>query len=109
MKIVVNRCFGGFGLSEKAFLEYLSRKGIKYSEQINRFNNKEYIDEDGNYLSDYNIPRNDKDLVEIVEEMGKKSFGDFAELEVVEIPDDIEWEIDYYDGVEKVEEKHRSW
>jgi len=28
---------------------------------------------------------------------------------VVDIPDDIEYEIDDYDGIESVHEAHRSW
>ena len=28
---------------------------------------------------------------------------------IIEIPDDIEWEIDNYDGIESIHEKHRSW
>jgi hypothetical protein len=28
MKVVINTCFGGFGLSEKAMVEYAKRKGI---------------------------------------------------------------------------------
>jgi hypothetical protein len=30
-------------------------------------------------------------------------------LEVIDIPDDIEWFISDYDGVETVHEAHRSW
>ena len=30
-------------------------------------------------------------------------------MKVVEIPDDISWEISDYDGWETVEEIHRSW
>ena len=58
-----------------------------------------------------NRPENRADplLVEAVEKLGKKSWGWAAELEVVEIPDGVEWEIDEYDGMEKVAEKHRVW
>jgi DNA-directed RNA polymerase beta subunit len=48
-------------------------------------------------------------LVDIVETMGEKSFGSFAELKVVEIPNDVEWQIDEYDGAEWVAEVHRTW
>jgi len=44
-----------------------------------------------------------------VKELGKKSWGRCAELKIVEIPNGIEYEIDNYDGVETVHEKHRSW
>jgi hypothetical protein len=59
------------------------------------------------YLRD--IPRDDPDFVKIVEEMGEEASGHFANLVIVEIPDGIEWSISDYDGMESVEEKHRSW
>jgi len=42
-------------------------------------------------------------------DLGKKANGGYAELKVVEIPDDVDWEITEYDGLEQVEEKHRVW
>ena len=48
-------------------------------------------------------------LVDVVERLGKKANGESAELKVVEIPDGVEYEIDEYDGVESIHEKHRSW
>jgi hypothetical protein len=44
-----------------------------------------------------------------VEDLGDKASNWAAKLEVVEIPDGVEWEIDEYDGIETVDEKHRSW
>lgn len=48
-------------------------------------------------------------LLRVVEELGEAANGKHAELEIVEIPDGIDWEISEYDGMEKVEEVHRSW
>lgn len=91
MKIVVNKRFGGFSLSQEAY-KFLGlpwdNYGFKYSE--------------------YN-QRSDEKLVKCVETLGEKANGRFANLEVVEIPDNIEWEIDDYEGVETIHEKHRSW
>jgi len=53
--------------------------------------------------------RNHPILLKVVKELGKKSWGRCAELKIVEIPNGIEYEIDNYDGVETVHEKHRSW
>lgn len=64
---------------------------------------------DDTFWSDYNVERDDPMLIKVVEEMGKESFGSYSELEIVEIPDDVEWEIDDYDGYESIHEKHRSW
>ena len=61
------------------------------------------------YFSERDIPRNDTDLVEVVESLKDKANGSCAILSIVKIPDGIEWEISEYDGLETVEEKHRSW
>ena len=65
--------------------------------------------DDGNYFSIYDIPRDDADLVKVVEKLGKKSWGNCAKLKIVEIPDGIEWHLDEYDGNEHIAEKHRTW
>ena len=81
MKIVINKCFGGFGLSEKA---------------------KEILSID-NSFDEYQIDRNDPKLIEVVETLGDEANGNYARLRVVNIPDDsTDWEIDEYDGAEKV-------
>lgn len=92
MKIVINKCFGGFGLSQEAILRYTELKGIKYDD-----------------FSRYDVDRSDPILVQIVEEMGSRSWSPFAELKVVEIPDDVEWVIEDYDGIESIHEVHRVW
>lgn len=91
MKIVINSCFGGFGLSKEAY-DYLGLKWDGYG-----------------YDFDEHELRNIPELVECVETLGEKANGRFADLKVVEIPDDVEWEITEYDGLETIEEKHRSW
>ena len=55
------------------------------------------------------LKRDDTDLVAVVEELGEGANTIFSELEVVEIPDDINWYIDNYDGIETIHEVHRSW
>ena len=91
MKVVINACFGGFSLSDKAFIEYEKRKGTKLP------------------TNGRSLHRDDPILIEVVETLGKDSWGACAELTVVEIPDDVEWEIAEYDGKEHVAEKHRIW
>ena len=53
--------------------------------------------------------RTDPLVIQVVKKLGEKANGEHAELAIVEIPRGVEWEIDEYDGVETVEEKHRSW
>jgi len=124
MKVVINRCYGGFSLSNEAVLRYAELKGINLVE-----NKKDksflgmkswYIDgieDDDHYFSSYSIDsaysnpmvRADKDLVQVVEEMGDAANGRCAELAIVEVPDDAKWHIAEYDGYEHVAEDHRTW
>ena len=61
------------------------------------------------YFSDHEIERNDSALIQTIEDLGERAFGQCAKLEIVEVPDDVEWEISEYDGSEHVAEKHRTW
>lgn len=60
-------------------------------------------------LSDRDIARDDPALVQIIEEDAEKYAGRHATLKVVEIPDDVKWQIEEYDGYEHVAEQHRTW
>ena len=81
MKILFNNCYGGFGISEEARDLYNKRR--KDNEQVTDI-------------------RTDKLLIEIVEELGKRASGDYAEIEIAEVPDGAYWYIDEYDGWEEV-------
>jgi hypothetical protein len=67
------------------------------------------LPKDDRFWYDGNLERTDPVLIQVVEEMGEKADDQFAKLEIVEIPDDVEWQIDEYDGYESVHEVHRSW
>ena len=92
MKVVINRCFGGFGLSDEAMQLYAAKKGIKL---------------EGFY--DWDISRNDPVLVEVVEHLGEAANDWATDLKVVEIPEDVDWYVEDYDGVEHIAERHRTW
>lgn len=53
--------------------------------------------------------RDDALLVQVVEELGEAANGKCAELRVVEIPADVEFVIEEYDGTEHIAEAHRTW
>lgn len=133
IEIVINTCFGGFGLSDEAFELYLNKKGIKFykrkegllgsayykvpPEEYDKLL-KECHDRDGNYkeinnkgwfLNPYDIKRDDKILIEAVKKLGSRANGNLANLQIVKIPPNIRWVIDDYDGMETIEEEHRSW
>ena len=91
-KVVINTCFGGFSLSEQAMAMFAELKNTSPTQL---------------YL--FEVDRSDADLVRVVEQLGRQADGACARLKVVEIPSDVQWDIAEYDGVEHVEEVHRTW
>mgnify|MGYP003342248937 FL=1 len=77
----------------------------KMSKELREEYNKLYQSQT---LTSYDISRNDPALVQLVEE-DPGQFGKFSNLKIVEIPDDVEWTIEEYDGNEWVAEVHRCW
>ncbi len=59
------------------------------------------------YESD--IARTDPILIQVVEELGEKCGTPVSSPKVVEVPDDVKWTIEEYDGLEWVAEVHRTW
>lgn len=111
-EIVVNGCFGGFSLSTEGAKEYLKRKGKTLYTESDGYITIFYTSPDHNdesFFDDRSVKRDDPDLVAVVRELGKKADGDCASLHVVSIPDDVDWEIEEYDGSECVAETHRIW
>ncbi len=108
MKIVINKCYGGFSISREA-AEFMAKRGNKQAKVELMENKKEWYGYgySSNGYMGYN--RTDPDLVAAVEQLGGKANGRAAELCVVSVPDDIKWEITDYDGIEQVEELHRKW
>jgi hypothetical protein len=45
----------------------------------------------------------------MVEEGGTDVNGTYSDLKVVEIPENVNWYIEEYDGMEHVAERHRTW
>ena len=139
MKVILNKCFGGFDVSDAAYELYAKKKGItlyKYTENIDREMTREYTRVElgdrvgimthyftcdfGKHPDEKSIDwdkmlylnsehREDKTLVEVVEELGKAASGSFGELVVVEIPDGMEYVIDDYDGIETLHAKVETW
>ena len=61
------------------------------------------------YFSDKDIPRDDPDLIQVIRELGKQADSKCSKLKIVNIPKDVEYEIEEYDGNEWISEKHRRW
>lgn len=107
MKIVINRCYGGFGLSEQAHSFIAKRKGWQHA--CDDYDNDYWYCQSGKPVYCTQLKRDDPDLVAAVEQLGKDVDGSYSLLKVVEIPDGVDWHIHEYDGLESVHEKHRSW
>ena len=138
-KVVLNTCYGGFSLSDKAKMALYKRKHPEFNGDFfyyvlgDDLNYHKLPKKDGridliltkdlgdtinlmhtvidcNLLDEYN-DRHDKDLVAIVEELGKESYGPYSRLEIVEINDDDRYIIDEYDGWESIilESQIKDW
>jgi hypothetical protein len=90
--VVINTCYGGFGLSDRAAKEYRDLAGLTETDFHHR-----------------DLPRDDPYLVKVVKELGMAANGPYANLKIVEIPGDVSWHIEEYDGNEWVAEDHRTW
>lgn len=91
MKIIINKSFGVFDISKKALDLFYERIGT------------EIIDL---YVTDLRV---NPIFISIVEELCEESYGKRSKLKVIEIPDDIDYYISDYDGIESVHENHRIW
>lgn len=140
MKVVINTCFGGFGLSALAVKKIAELEGREcYFYVHDDTDYKKYVQVPLEKAVDFfiaaDIPdfhklsekerdkawskhvldsgreteRHDPDLVAVVEELGAKASGSYAQLRVVEVPDGVEYIIEEYDGNEHIAEKHRTW
>lgn len=100
MKVVINRCYGGFSVS-KAVMQALG------------------LDPTYGYLSNKDFGINSKNeyayrshpaLIEAIEKLGiEASSGFCAELKIVEIPDYADFEITNHDGMEEVRQRINIW
>jgi len=119
-KVVVNACYGGFGLSEKAIVRYGEIKGLNlvkiettYGTGDDQFTSEHFaidgVDDPDHYFYYGDLERTDPALVQVVEELGDEANGWAANLRIAVVPDDAKWYIDDYDGIETIREEHRTW
>jgi len=104
MKIVVNRSFGVFSLSEAVFNEL----GIEGGPHDYYLHNEDF----GIKSDNPKAYRADSRLIAAIEKIGlEKSVKYRGEtvLKIIDIPDDVEWEINDWNGFETICEKHREW
>lgn len=144
-RVVINKCFGGFGLSEAAY-EQLIAWGVPVRAYVDQKRDPEthlFLPEpanEGEVIFDRELTPPDADsfsalyhkykpngvmprywdcwtrenrehplVVRVVEALGERANSQCAKLAIVEVPDDVDYEIDEYDGNEHIAEKHRVW
>lgn len=98
-KVVINEIGDGIHLTRKG-LEYL---GINIDRTTSII-----IPEDLGYAT-RNQLRSSEELLELVEDSKGLVDNRFCKLKVIEIPDDIEYYIDYNGGYEMIREVHNYW
>lgn len=144
MKVAINKCYGGFGLSVAAY-EKLIEWGVPARKYVNQELGEDGLYKkqplnDGEVIFDRALTPEGEDsindlywkypksrvsrrywdcwtsenrthplVIRVIEELGEAADGECAQLTVVEIPDGVDYEIDEYDGVEHIAEKHRTW
>lgn len=116
MKVVINVCYGGFGLSTEALKLWAELKGIPTWESTGSYGDTVIstvppADETYNAqrISDRTMPRECPVLVQVVKTLGARANGRCAELAIVDIPEDVKWHVVEYDGLEHIAEDHRTW
>lgn len=133
MKVVINACFGGFGLSAESVKWLIAKKSplIKtYTEDeygAGSFPSEHLKDVGGGFKAGFveGVLRKDgivytarigedegrahPDLIAVIEALGDAASGSFSRLRVVEVPDGVDYTIEEYDGNEHIAEKHRTW
>ena len=94
MKIVINRCKGAFCLSPEALAIYNDKKGYRMTHGS---------------MPDCSEARIDPVLVAIVDLLGPKASGPNSNLGIVNIPDDLDWEVFNHCGWEWVAAANSTW
>jgi hypothetical protein len=127
VKVVINRKYGGFGLSDAAHLR-LIELGLPVVPMDNCDHGIAICDSEHpesepsarrlsaltktRYYASWAREEKHRShplVVQVVEELGDAASGWLAKLKIVEVPDGVDFEIDEYDGMETVRERSRSW
>ena len=123
MKVVIDTGWNGeLRLTPDALREFFKCEGIEYTEE-----KPEWALNEDLFAGDFFVKiagedeadianrvlknhRSNPALVGLIEEWGEKAALEMCQPRIVEIPDDVDWEIASPDvGQEWIQEKHRVW
>jgi hypothetical protein len=126
-RVVYNACFGGFGFHEEA-VQWVRQNEDKLKDEYDEedvaeiadstLSGETYSDGSGpkqdyiNYITDTDVSRDNELLADIVShetEYTGQYNGDHSKLQVAEVPDNIEWALERYDGQETVKEATQTF
>jgi hypothetical protein len=105
MKLLINNCYGGFGISHEACKLWLERNNISFIESTDDYG-EPLLNIDGKpaYV-EYMIAPNDPYIIQIFEEKGSEFVSGYcSELILVEVPDGCFYKIGEYDGMEHIDQ-----
>lgn len=104
MKILINTSIGCYILSDKVVELYIKKKGMKVTRKKDKLGTHYYLENGKYFYATNDIERNDPILIKVVEELGEKANRKSTTLEIIKIPNNVEyWEIKCYDdGTESV-------
>ena len=108
-QVVLNSCYGGFGLSKDAIQMLIDKHGLDINPDYGHVGNDDFGIVDDN-MDAY---RMDKRLIDVVKSLGSaKASGQYASLRIVDVPDDVVdihgWHISDYDGIDSIHQNHWS-
>ena len=112
MQVVINKCHGGFSLSDAVFEYLIEKKGWKFGVDL------ELTSTMGGFFSKYAAMENEDDIsfrsnpdvIEAIEHLGiELASGQLSELKIIEVPDGIPVIIEEHAGKEWVREVSRAW
>ena len=103
MKLLINVCYGGFGISDEALELWAKKKNIQLIKRTLEYGDYNYYTDGDVIISENDIDRDDPTLIEVFEELGsERTSGRHGELKLVELPDGCQYEITEFDGWESI-------
>ena len=137
-KVILNKSYGGFMPSHDAYKLYAEKTGQELYCYTMKFERAEglgkakttYVlhSEPSSIFDTYTTKyqgettekldcvldldakfREDPVLIEVIEQLGDKANSRMSNFKIVEIPDDLVYTVDNYDGIETLHQKVQEW